>query len=181
MLDSSDKNYLPVLMEMEQMREYAAFECRRKERNSGLEILYQPDSDFSRVLIPTMLLQPILENSLLHGIFPLQDRLGLISIRVCKVESPVFHEFASENIRISPNGRLMVQIRDNGQGRFASNVSRHRRHTQSFGIRAINERLRWLERRYGVVAFMLSHDLTNADGSAAGTEVTFNLPLIEEM
>ena len=80
---------------------------------------------------------------------------------------------------LSNHGRLLIQIRDNGQGREASRKSRARKYSQSYSMRGMEERLRWIERKYGVSAQMQVLDLYNEAGSAAGTAVVLNLPLME--
>jgi LytS/YehU family sensor histidine kinase len=179
MLDSSDKNYLPIQPELEQLRDYISFECRRVNRDVKLNIEWQKDADFRNVLIPAMLLQPLVENSLMHGIFPLKDVAGQIDIRIGKVESVLFQESSADKMRVSGVGRLLVRVQDNGQGREASKASRHRRFSQSYGMRGISERLVWIKRKFYVSADMQILDLKDPGGNACGTAVVLNLPLME--
>jgi LytS/YehU family sensor histidine kinase len=181
MLESSDKNYLPIPGELSQVQDYVAFECRRADRKVDLNVHFQKDADFSSVLIPSMLMQPILENCLMHGLFPLRGHKGQIDIRLGLVDSPDFRYFTADGIRISRHGRLLVQVLDNGQGREASRKALDKRFTQSFAMRVIEKRLHWIERKFHVRAEMVVTDLKKTDGSAAGTAVTFNLPLMEKV
>jgi LytS/YehU family sensor histidine kinase len=180
MLDASDKNYLPVYPEISQLRDYVAFECRRLNREIELSVNWQMDADFSRVLIPAMLLQPLVENSLMHGIFPKKDGKGKIQIRIGLVDSVHFQHYPPDQMRISGQGRLLIRVEDNGQGRVASLASRHRRYSQSFGMRGISERLLWIKRKFHVQAEMEIHDLSDAKGPC-GTAVVLNLPLMESV
>jgi LytS/YehU family sensor histidine kinase len=130
-------------------------------------------------MIPAMLLQPLVENSLMHGIFPSKAIAGQIDIRIGKVESVMFEESPADNMRVSGLGRLLLRVQDNGQGREASKASRHRRYSQSYGMRGITERLLWIKRKFHVSADMQIQDLKDAEGNPCGTAVVLNLPLME--
>jgi hypothetical protein len=180
-LDASDKNYSLLQGEINQLKDYLHFECRRADRLVQMEIHYQYDSDFSYTLIPTMLLQPLVENALMHGILPLKYCEGLITIRIGKVESARFREIAGEGICISDAGRLLIQVCDNGQGRLASAPLNQHRPSPSYGLRAIRDRLAWMQRKFGIHAEMIVTDRFDAAGNAAGTCITLNLPLLERL
>jgi len=179
MLDSSDKNYLPLHPELVQLRDYFNFECKRMNREVALNIHFQKDADFSNVMIPGMLLQPLIENSLMHGIFPVREREGVIDVFIGKVESGKFQKMESDRIRVSWKGRLIIQVKDNGQGREASRAVRHRRFSHSYGVRGITDRLLWIKRKFRIPAYIEIHDLKDQHGSATGTAVVLNLPLME--
>jgi hypothetical protein len=179
MLDSSDKNYLPLHPELVQLRDYFNFECKRMNREVALNIHFQKDADFSNVMIPGMLLQPLIENSLMHGIFPVRERDGVIDVFIGKVESGKFQKMESDRIRVSWKGRLIIQVKDNGQGREASRAVRHRRFSHSYGVRGITDRLLWIKRKFRIPAYIEIHDLKDQHGSATGTAVVLNLPLME--
>ena len=180
MLDTSDRNYIELEPELFQLREYLNFECSRAGRQVDFAIVYQRDADFSKVLIPTMLLQPLVENALIHGIFPLPDFSGRIQLRLGMADAPDFRSFPEEGIRIARNGRLLIQLCDNGRGRKAATRKYVSKDSPSFGLRSIKERLRWIERRYHAGAEIQVSDLYHPDGRPAGTSVVLNLPLIEK-
>jgi LytS/YehU family sensor histidine kinase len=179
MLDSSDKSYIGLEEEIKQLREYLHFECSRSGKSVDLQVVFQKDADFSVVLVPTMLLQPLVENALVHGIFPHQELNGRIEVRIGIADSADFCDYPAEGIRLSRSGRLFVQVRDNGLGRAASANRNSRRVSPSYGLRSIRERLRWIERKYKAVAEIRISDLQNANGLPAGTSVLLNLPLME--
>jgi len=178
-LDSSDTNYLSLSRELTQLEDYVSFECRRAGRDIAFEIELQPDADFSNVLIPTMLIQPLLENCLMHGILPKPASTDdKIVLSIHKVDSVRFRDFPGDKIKISNKGRLIVLVSDNGQGRTASMQRRHRRYSQSYGVKTIQERMVWIEKKFRVRTFMEIHDLADTDGNPCGTSVLLNLPLI---
>jgi hypothetical protein len=178
-LDSSDTNYLPLNLEMSQLTDYVSFECKRAGRDVAFQIDLQNDADFSNVLLPTMLIQPLLENSLMHGLFAkAASGDDKIVLRIHKVDSVRFRSYPKDKIKISNGGRLIVLASDNGQGRNASKKRRSHRHSQSYGIKTIQERLVWIEKKFRVRAFMEINDLYDSEGNPCGTSVLLNLPLI---
>jgi hypothetical protein len=55
---------------------------------------------------------------------------------------------------------------------------RHKRYSQSYGVKTIQERLVWIEKKFRVTTFMEINDLADKDGNPCGTSVLLNLPLI---
>lgn len=80
-LDSSMSNLVPVSEEISRLDLYLQIELMRFEDKFEYEISIAEDVDVESIEIPPMLLQPYVENSILHGILP-SDRKGLIAIRV---------------------------------------------------------------------------------------------------
>ncbi len=99
-LDSTNEegNMITLKQELEGLELYLSLESMRfKDR-----FHYKIDCvevDTESVILPAMLLQPFIENSIIHGILPIEDKKGFISILVTK----------DENI-------LTIQIDDNGIG-----------------------------------------------------------------
>jgi nitrate/nitrite-specific signal transduction histidine kinase len=95
------------------------------------------------------------------------------------VESARFQKVPADQLLVSNQGRLLLQVKDNGQGREASRNSRKRRYSESYGMRTISDRLRWIERKFRVSAKMEVLDLKDEKNNPCGTAVVLNLPLIE--
>jgi hypothetical protein len=115
----------------------------------------------------------------MHGLFAKAasgDEKIVLSIH--KVDSVRFRSYPKDKIKISNGGRLIVLASDNGQGRNASKKRRSHRHSQSYGIKTIQERLVWIEKKFRVRAFMEINDLYDSEGNPCGTSVLLNLPLI---
>ena len=92
---SSEINYLKAYLEIEQMSMNYKFD---------FEFIIDPKLDIDRTLIPAMLLQPYVENSVKHGVSVLRDQKGVITISFEKKED-----------------YLVCTIRDNGPVRKAQN------------------------------------------------------------
>mgnify|MGYP002243151745 CR=1 FL=1 len=71
------------------------------------DVEYQVDESCLRVLVPHLILQPLVENAVYHGIKPMGGN-GHIRIRIGPEEG----------------GRMKIQVRDNGVGIDASALSK---------------------------------------------------------
>jgi len=92
-------NLVAISEEIERLELYLQIELLRFEKRFTYSIQVDDDVDTESVQIPPMLLQPYVENSILHGILP--------SGREGRVEIKVYH---------GPNQSIIISIRDNGIG-----------------------------------------------------------------
>jgi sensor histidine kinase YesM len=105
-----------------------------------------------------MLLQPFLENAILHGLLPLKNK-GIVTLRLIRE--------GEHNIK--------AVIEDNGVGRefhFDKLGKKHKSH----GLRITRERLKVFESFLGNKFNLSIHDLKDAEGKPTGTRVELNLP-----
>ena len=98
-LDSSMSNVVPVSEEINRLDLYLQIELMRFEDKFQYSISIADDVDTESIEIPPMLLQPYVENSILHGILP-ADKHGQIDIRV----------------EYNPEQKIVFSIQDNGIG-----------------------------------------------------------------
>ncbi|MEM6967063.1 MAG: ATP-binding protein [Bacteroidota bacterium] len=111
-------------------------------------------------VVPTMLIQPFVENAIKHGIFHKKER-GSIVI-----------SFFSENTN------LKCVIEDNGIGRQKSNALNQQsgRHHQSRGLEIVNDRLDIMRKNnQGDFKFNII-DLVDLNQHPTGTRVEITLP-----
>lgn len=143
-LDEKDSNKVTLAREIELLDAYMNIE----EVRFGDRVKYHKDisPECLRSLVPTLLLQPIAENAVRHGLEPL-GAPGDVWLTVTKEE-----------------GKLMIQIEDNGTGRHATA-------THGWGIGLSNAEAR-LEALYGRKGYSLA--LT--DRQDGGTIVSIHLP-----
>ena len=115
--------------------------------------------NISKTGIPPMLVQPFLENSIVHGIVPMQSQ-GLIQL-----------DFAKSN------GQLICSITDNGIGRNAAKLNSSTKEHQSKAIEIINEFILALNLKNYSEKFTLDlQDLYDEKHEPAGTKVIITLP-----
>ncbi len=163
-LEHSRSQRISLEQEREILDHYLAIEqySRGKKFNYSIEIDSALDPE--EVQMPPMLLQPFVENAVIHGVGNL-DREGKIEV-----------VFKKENAQ-----ELQCTIRDNGVGRAASaerNARKTKKH-QSMALDVTRERLELLNQPFGLKKSLEIIDLKHADGQANGTQVNLYLPLEE--
>ncbi|MBN8703291.1 MAG: histidine kinase [Bacteroidetes bacterium] len=101
-LDSSQNNFVLLKEELERLQLYISLEQMRFTRFE-YEIVVSPEVNTEEVQIPPMIIQPFVENSIWHGLLPLEE-VGKLSIFVNMLTS----------------SELCFVIEDNGVGIDAS-------------------------------------------------------------
>jgi two-component system, LytTR family, sensor kinase len=147
------ETFVPLHEELGFVDDYLDIEVARFGRDN-LQIFKHVDQDTLEAFVPSMLLQPIVENSIKHGLAAKLDG-GQITIRTSAID-----------------GRLVIEVEDNGVG-----ISRDRMaqvYVDGIGISNVHERLRVL---YGNDFRM---DISSSEG--AGTRIRIEVPeLVTEM
>lgn len=148
---SKDLHSLQLYLELEQERFQNTF---RFNIEADREVL---DGDFQ---IPPLLIQPFVENAIIHGVRHLGHPGGTISITLRKV---------------SGYNRLEVVVTDNGVGRkVAAEINQNRTADhKSMGILITMNRIKNFQELYGSKEETIIYDLPN------GTEVHILFPLIK--
>ncbi len=103
-LDSAQVEAISLKDELDRLELYLKLEQMRFQNRFEYEIEIQQELDSEHLLVPSMILQPFVENSIMHGILP-SDLKGVIILNI------------SEN-----NEDLVIKISDNGIG-FETSVS----------------------------------------------------------
>jgi LytS/YehU family sensor histidine kinase len=116
-------------------------------------------------MIPNMIIQPFVENTLWHGIIDSGNH-GLLTV-----------SFAFEDIDIDSVlcKSLIIKITDNGIGINEARKNKKEDHI-SKGIQIIEERLILLSARLQIPKPILVEDLSSRNGNSQGTEVIISLP-----
>jgi two-component system, LytTR family, sensor kinase len=117
------ESFVPLREELEFIDNYLDIEVARFGRDN-LEIIKHIDDEALETFVPSMLLQPIVENSLKHGLAP-KIGGGKIQLRT-----------------ITRDGRLRIEIEDNGVG--ISEAKMPHVYVEGIGLSNVRERLRVL-------------------------------------
>lgn len=150
-MENASEEYIPLSNEIDFLKKYAEIEKIRF--NNRLDVNFVSDVEDTNVMLPPMLIQPIMENSIKHGIRNLRTR-GKLNI-----------------IFLQTDDQLKVEIKDNGVGRVFTQAKKNINHN-SFGLNIINQRLELLNHRNHTDVFRMEiEDLYN-ENVAAGTKVT---------
>jgi hypothetical protein len=160
-LESSEKSNITISKEIELIQLYLELEAARFEDEFTYEIIIDLNHDQLETEIPTMVIQPFIENALKHGLL---HRIGAKELY----------------IKFSMDGDyLSVLILDNGVGRRASGeINAKRKNHQSFATNAINTRVKLINEHNHDAVKIAIIDLEDEYGSGKGTQVTIKIKLI---
>jgi len=139
--------FVPLREELEFIDDYLAIEVIRFGRDK-LQIFKNIDESTLDVFVPSMLLQPIIENAIKHGLAP-------------RVEGGQIHVRTSHR-----DSRLTIEISDNGMGMSSARLKEV--YEGGIGISNVHERLRLL---YGDQFEM---DIRSQPGE--GTQIRIEMP-----
>lgn len=161
-LDHSRQKKITLKDELEVAGLYMQLEQIRFERCFEYTIDVA-DLDPASVEVPPLIIQPFVENSILHGLLPLKEE-GLLSIRIRK-EGAMLH----------------IVIADNGVGRKTAgeikNQSGFKR--RSHGMEITLKRIELFNKENGLREQVAIQDLYNEEGKPAGTSVAIPLAYSE--
>lgn len=160
-LNNSETDTVPVAEEIKALGLYLELESMRFEQQFGYEINVDENIDANEVLIPSMLIQPYVENAILHGILP-SGREGRIRIEIMKRDT-----------------HLECIIEDNGIGRTRSSENNRNKEYKSFGTTITKERLAVINELYDNSLSEKVVDLYDENGIPSGTRIIIYIPLIK--
>jgi LytS/YehU family sensor histidine kinase len=121
MLDNSRNDIISLIDEIEFLKNYIDLEHIRYK--NGFDVIWTnllSEDDFEDIYIPTMLIQPLIENAIKHGVSNLNERRGIIEI----------------SLKLINDSLLEIKVSDNGN----NTVKKVAKHT-STAIKVIKERL----------------------------------------
>ena len=150
------ETFIPLREELSFIDDYLDIEVARFGEDN-LDIVKEIDEKTLETFIPSMLLQPIVENSLKHGLAPKLEG-GRICLRTANRQ-----------------GRLHIEIEDNGVG--ISEEKMPHVYVEGIGLSNVRERLRVL---YGA-DFNLEIDSYEGQGTTIKIDVPQLVPVIPEV
>lgn len=164
-LDSAGSGFILLSEEIDRLKLYLDLEKLRFQERFSYEITTGIDVDADSILIPNMIIQPFVENSLWHGII-ISGIKGLITI-----------SFSFEDVDIDSTvcRSLIIKITDNGIGIKEARKIKKEDHI-SKGIQIIEERLKLLSTKMQLPKPIMLEDLSSRNRSFHGTEVIISLP-----
>lgn len=157
---SRGREVIPLADELKHARLYVEIQNMRFENRIHVEWDVAPDTE--QCLIIKIILQPIIENAIIHGIFERPDKTGSLQITVRRRD-----------------GELCITVRDDGVGmdrqtledNFSAELSSANT-KGGYGVRNINERLH--------LAYGPPYGLSCESAPGQGTLVTIRIPAVEE-
>ncbi|MFD2574253.1 two-component regulator propeller domain-containing protein [Spirosoma soli] len=161
-LENSRLEWVTLASELEQLALYLELEQLRFGNKFDFKVDADPALDRENTSIPPMIIQPYIENSILHGIAHKKNR-GTIQVCIKPVDD-----------------RLECTVEDDGVGRLKASelksktVSSHK----SVGLKVTEERLQLISQRSGKETRVTIVDKVGDDQQPLGTKVIIQLPLM---
>lgn len=150
MLSHSRKNFISIVEEITFLRTYLNLERLRLNNRFEFSFSHPDESSMSAIEIPGMIIQPFVENAVIHGLSDI-DYPGKLSI-----------EFSLEN------ENLVCTITDNGPGyNYKNNSSQSKAH-HSMGLLVTQERINALKES-GMSE--IEYQITDLNPAGKGTRV----------
>lgn len=160
-LDNSKKGAITVQEEVDYLTTYLDLESRRLDGELSHSIEIDDELEADSIRIPCMIVQPMVENSILHGLTPKKNNRQL-TIRFLKKMDV-----------------LQIEVEDNGVGRKKSAEDSTRKEHKSWASTILKERLEVLEKiNIGKITFDII-DLQE-DNTSKGTLIKIQLPIVYE-
>jgi LytS/YehU family sensor histidine kinase len=160
-LEKSGKPFIPLDQELNALKLYMDLEAIRFEKPFHYGI-NDHGMDASSVLIPSLLIQPFVENAIWHGIYPNKERPGMIQI----------------DLRLDKN-ILHCDITDNGIGmeRSAALKKFGSGNKKSMGFEITSQRLKLVDPLDPENSGYSIQDIQDEAGQNAGTRVSIHIPV----
>lgn len=161
-LHISSQKTITLKEEIEYLTRYINMELMRFGNNFTYSIQTKNITNTTLIEIPSLLIQPFVENSLRHGIRHLTNRQGKIEI-----------EFSLHN------HTLLCHVKDNGVGRVQAEKFKSSRHIeyQSKGMKLTEKRIELLNTLSEKKILLTVTDLKDNNNVPAGTLVELIIPL----
>jgi len=159
-LNSSEMSVIPLSKELEILDLYFALQKLRYEDKLEYTINVPSDINTGKTGIPSMLIQPYIENAIEHGI-PFSKQSGMISVLITR-----------------QNNSLICTVEDDGIGIKQSLKDKDETSSDypSKGMQLTRERLRIINESISQKIDVEIADLSDLNPQAHGTRVTIHIP-----
>ncbi|MNX81559.1 Sensor histidine kinase YpdA [compost metagenome] len=159
-LTNSRESEISIEKEIEILRKYIELEQMRFKERFDFEIISTVSKGEMSKKIPPMLIQPFVENAIIHGFKKLNEGGKLVV----------------EFLRITDTF-LYVEVRDNGLG-YSNTIEKQTSGHKSYGTKITSERLDLYKQKYGGDFHYTIETLWNDTGETVGTVVHMKVPII---
>lgn len=162
-LENSRHTEISIKEELDALHLYLELEELRFKEKFDWTIRVDEEIDTLAYKIPTMLIQPYVENAITHGLMNKENGKGFLNVEL---------QLQDEQI--------LCSIEDNGIGRAKALEIKQQKnsHHQSMGTNITESRLKLVNELYGKSMKVVYTDLTDDKGEPAGTKVEINIPII---
>ncbi len=154
-LEYSSTSFISLKEDLHVLRLYIELEKMRMEHQFSYEIICDHDVDEEELYVPPLLIQPLIENAIWHGLNNRNDKQGKLNIH--------FHH---------RQGLLYCTVDDNGIKGTPVAVNKNK----SFGLTLVRERIK-LHSSYDPESLLTLHEKKDTEGNYLGMSVTLPIPI----
>ena len=159
-LEASDKKEITVEKEFELLDMYISLEKSRFDTDFEYKINLPTSIDLSQYVIPSMIIQPFVENAIKHG---LMHKIGLKEL---KINGQIINEY------------WQFVIDDNGVGRAkAEQINKSFKSHKSFATNAIESRISLINKVSSSKIEIVIEDKMSYTKESLGTKITILIPV----
>jgi sugar lactone lactonase YvrE/signal transduction histidine kinase len=155
--EAAQQSFIPLEQEIENIKIYLRLEQMRFNERFAYDVSVADNLDMEEWMIPTMIVQPLLENALLHGLMP-SSIDGKLAIGLKE-----------------QNGGLLITITDNGIGLANSAALKNTGSHKSRGMELIKKRIAALS-RFGAHAITICMAPAFSGEKNPGNQTTLFIP-----
>lgn len=161
-LELSKNNTITLAEELTYIENYLLLEKMRFQDSFDYQIIYDKNQDYHNYFIPSMILQPYVENAIRHGVKYLKERQGLITIELIKNQDSI-----------------VCKIDDNGIGRAMSATQKQGKpiEYQSRGTELNQKRIDSYNMINMKKISVFIEDKLDLQGNSLGTCIHIKLPI----
>ena len=162
-LENSRYTEISIKEELDALHLYLELEELRFKEKFDWTIRVDEEIDTLAFKIPTMLIQPYVENAITHGLMNKENGKGFLQVELQL-----------------QGDQIICMIEDNGIGRAKAVEIRQQKNNnhKSLGTNITESRLKLVNELYGKSMKVVFTDLMDASQEPAGTRVEINIPLI---
>ncbi|MEZ5196740.1 MAG: histidine kinase [Bacteroidales bacterium] len=158
-LESTREDFIPLDDELKNLENYLELQQLRFNDKFTYSIILDDDVVADEIMIPTMLVQPFVENAIEHGIKP-KEESGHVKVRFYK-----------------QNHLITCEVEDDGIGREqAIRIEPFKHPHRSYGVAIARERLAAMSKKIRIKVKLNIVDLKTDSGESSGTKVIINMP-----
>lgn len=144
----------PEILLQDEIKNVTSYiDIQRLLHDNCFDCMYQIDPSLPKIEVPNLLLQPLVENSIIHGILPNKSKRGQLFITITQVKQQIHFTIMDNGLGIPPE-KLPALLQTDSQG---------------YGLKNVHERL--------LLAYGEASGLTINSIPLQGTMITFKIPI----
>ena len=148
-----NKGKAETLLQNEIKNVTSYIDIQRLLHDNSFDVLYQVDPNLPEIEVPNLLLQPLVENSIIHGILPNKTKRGQLFVTITKVMGQIYFTIMDNGIGIPPE-KLSTLLTTDSSG---------------YGLKNVHERL--------ILAYGEGSGLTINSIPGQSTMISFKIPM----